>query len=261
MRPRGSSLTTFHQELYLRNTLIPEIGEEGQLRLLDSRVLVVGAGGLGSPALLYLAACGVGELGIADPDRVSLSNLQRQILYSPKDVGAGKSLTARRRLEHFQPHLRFRTHPERVSPDNATEIIAHYDFVIDATDNFESKFLINDTCVLLGKPFSHAGVMELQGQTMTVIPRKSPCVRCIFGEVPPADAVRDAGRAGILGSVAGVIGAVQATEAVKYLLHCGELLTGRMLTWDALSMVFRVIPLPKDPACPVCERASSTPTL
>jgi len=251
-------LTDFHRELYLRNALIPEIGEEGQLRLLNSRVLVIGAGGLGSPVLLYLAASGVGEVGIADHDEVSLSNLQRQILYTLDDVGSSKCFTARKRLKRFHRHLRFNAHPLKITTENVRSIIEPYHFVIDATDNFEAKFLINDACVRGEKPFSHAGVMNLHGQTMTVVPHRSPCLRCIFGGVPPEGVVPRADQSGILGSVAGVIGSVQATEAVKCLLGVGELLTGRMFTWDALRMVFRVVALPKDRRCSVCSQENTT---
>jgi len=258
MAEKTAGLQEFHRELYLRNTLVPEVGEAGQLRLLNSRVLVIGAGGLGSPVLLYLAAGGVGELGIADHDEVSLSNLQRQILYGRDDVGNSKCFTARERLSRFHPHLQFNVHPLKITAENIRALIEPYHFVIDATDNFEAKFLINDACVRLEKPFSHAGVMNLHGQTMTVVPRRSPCLRCIFGEAPSESVVPRADQSGILGSVAGVIGAVQATEAVKCLLQVGELLTGRLFTWDALTMVFRVVPLPGDLTCSYCRQENST---
>lgn len=249
-------LTEFQRELYHRNILLPQVGEEGQLRLLDSRVLVIGAGGLGSPILLYLAAAGVGELGIADDDTVSLSNLQRQILYTRQDVGMPKAAGAEKKLSSIQPHLRFRTYPHRITPQNILKILEPYHFVIDATDNFQSKFMINDACVNLGKPLSHAGVTEMYGQTMTVIPGQSPCVRCVFKEAPAEGAVPPADTVGILGTVAGVVGAIQATEALKYLLRCGELLTGKLLTWDALTMDFRVVSLPEYRGCSLCRRES-----
>lgn len=256
IRAAKTRLTEFQRELYHRNILLPQVGEDGQLRLLDSRVLVIGAGGLGSPILLYLAAAGVGELGIADDDTVSLSNLQRQILYTRQDVGKSKAGSAQEKLERIRPHLRFRTYVHRITSENVLEILEPYHFIIDATDNFPSKFMINDACVRLGKPFSHAGVTEMYGQTMTVIPGQSPCVRCVFKEAPPEGAVPPADTVGILGTVPGVVGAVQATEALKYLLRCGELLTGKLLTWDALTMDFRVVSLPDYRGCSLCRRES-----
>lgn len=247
------SLTEVEQELYQRNIRIPEVGEEGQLKLLASRVLIIGLGGLGSPALFYLAAGGIGEIGIADGDRVELSNLQRQILHGRKDVGGRKTLSAARSAARLRPDLRLTTYPCRITAANAAEIVAPYDFVIEATDNFPAKFLINDTCVRLGKAYSHAGILGMYGQTMTVVPRKGPCYRCVFGDAPSPDAVPTTREAGVLGTVPGVLGAIQATEAIKYLLNRGRLLVGSLLTWDALAMRFREIPLPRETRCGVCE--------
>ncbi len=254
------SLTDFEKELYHRNIQIPEVGEEGQLKLLASRVLVVGLGGLGSPALFYLAACGIGEIGIADGDRVELSNLQRQILHGREDVGSDKTASAAWSVTRLRPDLRLRTYPRRVTEANAAEIIAPYDFVIEATDNFASKFLISDACVRLGKAYSHAGILVMYGQTMTVVPGKGPCYRCVFGEAPPVGAVPTTGEAGVLGVVAGVLGAIQATEAIKYLLNRGRLLVGSLLTWDALSMTFREIRLPREARCGLCGALGATMT-
>ena len=248
-----SCLTGLEQELYFRNIRIPEVGVEGQLKLLNSRVLIIGLGGLGSPALYYLAACGVGEIGIVDGDRVELSNLQRQILHGREDVGREKTASAEKSIARLRPDLRLIPYPCRISEANAREVIAPYDFVIEATDNFDSKFLINDACVRLGKAFSHAGILGMYGQTMTIVPGKGPCYRCVFGDPPPPGAVPTTGEAGVLGVVPGVLGAIQAAEAIKYLLNRGRLLVGRLLTWDALAMHFREIPLPMDRRCGICR--------
>ncbi len=258
MAANGDCLTDLEKELYERNIRIPEVGEEGQLRLLRSRVLIVGLGGLGSPALFYLAASGVGEIGIADGDRVELSNLQRQILHGREDVGSEKTASAGRSATRLRPDLRLNIYPCRITEANASEIIAPYDFVIEATDNFASKFLISDACVRLGKAYSHAGILGMYGQTMTVVPGKGPCYRCVFGEVPQAGAVPTTAEAGVLGAVPGVLGAVQATEAIKYLLNRGRLLVGRLLTWDALAMTFREVGLPRGAECGVCRAACTT---
>ncbi len=249
---RGT-LTDLERELYSRNVRIPEVGEEGQLALLASRVLIIGLGGLGSPALSYLAASGIGEIGIVDGDRVELSNLQRQILHGRGDVGDAKTASAARSAARLNPDLRLNTYPCRITEANAEEIIAPYDFVIEATDNFASKFLINDACVRLGTPFSHAGILGMYGQTMTVVPGQGPCFRCVFGEVPLPGAVPTTAEAGVLGVVPGVLGAIQATEAIKFLLNRGRLLLGSLLTWDALTMRFREIPLPQGMRCGVCK--------
>jgi molybdopterin/thiamine biosynthesis adenylyltransferase len=259
MATTRGSLTDFEKELYFRNIQIPEVGEKGQLKLLGSRVLIIGLGGLGSPALTYLAACGIGEIGIADGDRVELSNLQRQILHGREDVGSDKTASAARSVSRLRPDLRLRTYPCRITEANAPEIIAPYDFVIEATDNFASKFLISDACVRLGKAYSHAGILGMFGQTMTVVPGKGPCYRCIFGENPPAGAV-PTGEAGVLGVVAGVLGTIQATEAIKYLLNRGRLLVGSLLTWDALSMTFREVRLPRGTRCGMCRASGATMT-
>ena len=258
MAANGDCLTDLEKELYHRNIQIPEVGEEGQLKLLRSRVLIVGLGGLGSPALYYLAACGIGEIGIADYDRVELSNLQRQILHGREDVGSDKTASAARSATRLRPDLRLRTYPCRISEANASEIIGPYDFVIEATDNFAAKFLISDACVRLRKAYSHAGILGMYGQTMTVLPGKGPCYRCVFGDVPPPGAVPTTREAGVLGVVPGVLGTIQATEAMKYLLNRGRLLVGSLLTWDALSMTFREIRLPPDARCGVCRASCTT---
>jgi len=247
-------LTKHHRERFRHQITIPEFGETGQTRLLRSRVLIVGLGGLGSPALYYLAACGVGEIGIMDADRVELSNLQRQILHGDEDIGKEKTLSARESIMRLRPDIRLILYPFRITAANASEIIDRYDFVIEATDNFDSKFLINDVCVGLGKPYSHAGIAGMCGQTMTVVPGKGPCFRCVFDEIPTPGTVKTPSETGVFGTVPGIFGVIQATEAIKYLINRGSLLTGRLLTWDALSMTFREIKLPQDLRCNVCRK-------
>lgn len=245
-------LTDFERALYHRNISIPEVGESGQLKLLQSRVLIIGLGGLGSPALFYLTACGIGEIGIADSDRVEYSNLQRQILHGQADVAKEKTLSAQESMLRRRPDVRLDLYPQRITAANAGEIIFDYDFVVEATDNFESKFLINDACVSRGKAFSHAGILGMYGQTMTIVPGEGPCFRCVFEEVPSPGAVQTTEEVGVLGTVPGVLGAIQATEAIKYLAGCGSLLVGRLLTFDACSMRFREIKLPTEKRCRVC---------
>jgi len=245
-------LTNTERDTYSRHILIPEIGQEGQAKLLGSSVLVIGAGGLGSPALYYLAACGIGRIGIADSDRVEPSNLNRQILHGRPDLGEGKTVSARRSIEHLRPDIEIEEYPFRIDSSNGPDTAASYDFVVEATDNFQSKFLINDICVGAGRAFSHAGILAMYGQTMTVIPGKSPCYRCVFQKPPAPGKVKTAAEAGVLGTVPGILGAIQATEAIKYLLGMDGLLTGALLTFDAAAMAFRKIRLPMDKRCRVC---------
>ncbi len=239
-------------ERYSRNIILKEIGGKGQKRLLRSKILVIGAGGLGSPVALYLAAAGVGTIGIADGDRVDLSNLQRQVIHFTDDVGIPKADSAKEKINRLNPDVNVVVHKEMVFASNARKIMAGYDFVIDGTDNFPAKFLINDACVLIGKPYSHAGILRFDGQTTTVLPGKSACYRCLFVAPPPVGAVPTCSEAGVLGGMAGVIGAIQAVEALKYVLGLGELLTDRLLVFEALSMRFREVKVKRNPACPVC---------
>jgi molybdopterin-synthase adenylyltransferase len=245
-------LTVEQQDRYARHLILEGVGEQGQERLLAGSVLVIGAGGLGSPALFYLAAAGVGRIGIADSDCVELSNLQRQIIHTTGRIGVSKTVSARAALEPLNPDVRVAIHPLRVVADNIAPLLADYDFVIDATDNFAAKFLINDACVAAGRSYSHGGILRFSGQTMTVIPGESPCYRCIFPEAPADDVATACSRAGVLGVLPGVIGTLQATEAIKYLLGVGNLLTGRLLTYDSAALTFREIPLQRNPHCPVC---------
>ena len=246
-------LTNIERDTYSRHILIPEIGQEGQAKLLSSSVLVIGAGGLGSPALYYLAACGIGRIGIADSDRVEPSNLNRQILHGRPDLGEGKTVSARRSLEHLRPAMEIEEYPFRIDSSNGPDIAASYDFIVEATDNFQSKFLINDICVGAGIAFSTAGILAMYGQTMTVVPGHSPCYRCVFQEAPAPGKVKTAAEAGVLGTVPGILGTIQATEAIKYFLGMDGLLTGALLTFDAAAMTFRKVRLPMDKRCRVCE--------
>ncbi len=243
-------LTESQRERYSRHIMLEEIGISGQEKLLSAKVLVIGAGGLGAPALMYLAAAGVGTLGIADDDVVELSNLQRQVIHGTTDLGSSKAESARAAVQRINPEVRVELYRERITADNIAGIIAGYDFVLDAVDNFSSKFLINDACVLAKKPFCHAGVRGFGGQILTFVPGQGPCCRCIFEEIPPEE-----GRwqKGILGTVPGVLGSMQALEAQKYLLGSGKLLTGRVLVFDGLRMKFREVEIPeKSEHCRVC---------
>lgn len=250
-------LSKEQNERYERNILIKEIGVKGQEKLLHSKVLVIGAGGLGSPAILYLACAGVGTIGIADHDSVDLSNLQRQIIHTEKAVKKSKVESAKQAVLERNPNIQVITYEQRIDADNIMELIKDYDFILDATDNFSTKFLINDACVLAKKPFSHAGVIRFQGQTMTYVPEQGPCYRCIFEEPPKETIVPNCRQEGILGAVTGIIGSIQAMEAIKYLLNIGNLLTGYFLTYDGLTMEFRKIKLPnRTSSCPVCGNHS-----
>jgi molybdopterin/thiamine biosynthesis adenylyltransferase len=241
-------------ERYSRHILLPEIGAAGQRRLLSSSVLVIGVGGLGSPAAIYLAAAGVGTIGIVDPDRVDLTNLQRQVVHFTKDLGREKVDSARAKLKAINPEVTVNIYPERLQAATIDRVIQPYDFVIDATDNFTAKFLINDACYFAKKAFSHAGVLGFRGQITTVLPARSACYRCIFKSPPPRGVVPRGSESGIFGVAPGVIGALQATEAIKYLLGIGTLLTNAMLVYDSLDMDFQKIDVKRDPECPICGK-------
>jgi molybdopterin/thiamine biosynthesis adenylyltransferase len=242
---------------YSRHIILSEVGVKGQKKLMDAKVLIVGAGGLGAPAALYLAAAGVGVIGIADADEVDLSNLQRQVIHTTPDVGKAKVLSAKETMQAINPDVTVNTHRLFVNADNIMELIAGYDFVIDGTDNFPAKFLINDACVLSKKPFSHAGIIRFKGQLMTYVPGEGPCYRCVFREPPPPDAVPTCRQAGVIGAIGGIIGSLQAMETVKFIIGKGDLLTGFLLTYDALKMEFRKIKLPQVKNCAVCGDAPS----
>lgn len=227
-------------ERYTRNILIDGFGAAGQEKLRRSRVLVIGAGGLGSPVLLYLAAAGVGTLGIVDFDVVDVTNLQRQIIHTEGDIAMPKAESAKRSVGELNPDVKIEVHSVRFTPENAAELAGAYDFVIDCSDNYETKFLINDTCVNLGKPYSHGAILAMRGEAMTYVPGHSD-YRKVFASPPEEGDVPLASQAGVLGSVAGVIGSIQATEAVKYLTGIGELLTDRILIFDGRAMTFHVL--------------------
>ena len=240
-------------ERYSRHIILKEVGAKGQKKLLNAKVLIIGAGGLGAPAAMYLAAAGVGTIGIADADEVDLSNLQRQIIHATEDVGKAKVQSAKETMEKMNPDVTVNTYRTFVASDNIMDLIKDYDFIIDGTDNFPAKFLINDACVMAGKPFSHAGIIRFKGQLMTYVPGKGPCYRCVFKNPPPKDAVPTCKQAGVIGAMGGVIGSLQAMEAVKYILGVGDLLTGYLLTFDAITMEFRKIKLPSNTKnCAVC---------
>jgi adenylyltransferase/sulfurtransferase len=228
-----------------------DIGTDGQLKLAASRLLIVGVGGLGSPAALYLAAAGVGVLGLVDDDRVETGNLQRQVLHHTADVDRPKTASAREKIAALNPSVEVVEHGVRLAEDNAEELISGYDFAIDATDNFASKYLINDVCVRLGKPYSHAGVAGFKGQAFTFVPG-SLCLKCLFPDPPAEGSIMNCVGEGILGATAGVIGSVQAAEAIKFLIGRDDLLADRLLTVDLLKMDLRTVPLNRNPNCPTC---------
>ena len=239
-------------ERYSRHLVLDGIGRDGQEKLFNAKVLIIGAGGLGSPAALYLAAAGIGTIGIADSDTVELSNLQRQIMHTTAGIGTPKADSAARAMSGINPDIKVNKYKMFLNQDNIMEIIMDYDFIIDATDNFSSKFLINDACVKAGKAFSHAGVSRFQGQLFTYVPG-SPCYRCLFKEPPPEGAVQTPSQAGIVGAVCGVTGSLQAMEAIKYITGTGELLKGRLLVFNAYTMQFRTVKFQKDVDCAICS--------
>lgn len=239
-------------ERYSRHILLADLGIEGQMRILESRVLIIGAGGLGAPAALYLAAAGVGTIGIADGDRVDLSNLQRQIIHHTKDIGKEKVLSAEEKMKAINSDVKVETYNFHLFSSTIRDVIGKYDFVIDGTDNFAAKFLINDACIMENRPFSHGGILRFTGQTMTVIPGVSACYRCAFNEPPPVNAVPTCSQAGVLGAVAGMLGTIQAAEALKYVAGIGKPLKDSLLTFDALEMNFRKIAMSRRKSCPVC---------
>jgi len=237
---------------YSRHLLIPEVGEQGQFKLLDSRVLLIGAGGLGSPAAYYLAAAGVGTLGIIDADVVDESNLQRQILHNTKRVGQYKAESARETLEALNPDVKVITYLERLDESNVARIIADYDVILDGTDNFPTRYLLNDAALLANKPVVHGSVFRFEGQLTVFKPNEGPCYRCLFPEPPPPELAPSCAEAGVLGVLPGIIGLLQAIETIKLLLDIGDPLVGRLLTYDGLAGEFNELRLFRDPECPAC---------
>ena len=241
-------------ERYSRHALIPEVGEEGQLRLLDARVLLIGAGGLGSPAALYLAAAGVGTLGVIDADVVDVSNLQRQIVHTTDRVGMAKVDSAEIAIRALNPDVRVVKHAERLHSENVLDVISGYDVIVDGTDNFPTRYLLNDASLVAGIPVVHGSIYQFEGSVTVYKPYDGPCYRCQYPEPPPPELAPSCAEGGVLGVLPGVVGTLQATEAIKLVLGIGEPLVGRQLRYDALSMEFVELRMPRDPACPVCSK-------
>ncbi len=246
------SLSPEELRRYSRHLALPEVSTEGQMKLKEARVLCVGAGGLGSPLSLYLTAAGVGRLGLVDFDRVDVSNIQRQILYGTDDVGRPKLEVARARLSALNPNVEIVAHETRLTSENALSIIEDYDVVADGTDNFATRYLVNDACVLAGKPNVYASIFRFEGQVSVFDARRGPCYRCLFPEPPPPGLVPSCEEGGVLGVLPGIIGSLQALEVLKAILGIGESLAGRLVLFDALSFQFRELRVEKDPRCPVC---------
>jgi molybdopterin/thiamine biosynthesis adenylyltransferase/rhodanese-related sulfurtransferase/molybdopterin converting factor small subunit len=251
----SSDIASFSYEdvqRYSRHLILPEVGLEGQRKLKEAKVLVVGAGGLGSPLLLYLAAAGVGTIGIVDFDMVDFSNLQRQIVHTEKDVGRKKTDSAAEKIRMINSSVKVVKYEERLTSENALSIIKDYDIVIDGTDNFPTRYLVNDACVLLGKPNVYGSIFRFEGQVSVFDARKGPCYRCLYESPPPPGLVPSCAEGGVLGVLPGIIGTIQAMEAIKLILNEGEPLIGRLLLFDAMKMRFRELKLRKNPECPVC---------
>jgi molybdopterin/thiamine biosynthesis adenylyltransferase/rhodanese-related sulfurtransferase len=246
-------LSADQRNRYHRHLLLPEVGVEGQLKLLGSRVLVLGAGGLGSPATLYLAAGGVGTIGIVDMDVVDASNLQRQVLHNLDRVGERKVDSARKTIANLNPDVKVTTYDVRLGADNVIEILSGYDLVVDGTDNFPTRYLVNDASLKLGVPVVHGSIFRFEGQASVYMPHQGPCYRCQVPEPPPADLAPSCAEAGVIGVLPGIIGSIEAVEAIKVLLGVGEPLVGRLLVYDALEGTFRTFKLNRDPACPACS--------
>jgi adenylyltransferase/sulfurtransferase len=240
---------------YSRHLLVPEVGEAGQAKLLASKALLIGAGGLGSPAGLYLAAAGVGTIGVVDSDVVDLSNLQRQVLHTTASVGKRKTESAEATIRALNPDVEVVRHDLRLEAGNIMDVIAPYDVILDGCDNFSTKYLVNDAAVLTGKPNVYGSIFRFDGQASTFVPRQGPCYRCLYPEPTPAELAPSCDEAGVIGVLPGVVGLVQATEAIKVLLGKGDLLVGRLLTYDALAMTFRQFKVRRDPKCAVCGDA------
>ncbi|MFN0246348.1 MAG: molybdopterin-synthase adenylyltransferase MoeB [Kofleriaceae bacterium] len=237
---------------YSRHTMLPEVGVAGQVKLLKSKVLCIGAGGLGSPSSMYLAAAGVGTLGMIDDDTVDASNIQRQILHGMDRVGTRKVESAAKTLKNLNPDLVVNQHETRITSDNAIELIQPYDVIIDGADNFATRYLVNDVALRLGKPVIHASIFRFEGQMTVFLANGSPCYRCLYPQPPPAEEAPSCAEAGVLGVLPGVMGVLQATEAIKLLLGLGDSLAGRLLVYDAMKARFRELKLRRDPTCPTC---------
>ncbi len=251
-RPRVLSADQLKR--YSRHIMLPEVGEVGQGKLLDARVLCIGAGGLGSPSSLYLAAAGVGTIGMIDDDLVDESNLQRQVLHNMERLGMPKVESARKTLQALNPDVKVNTHQVRLTSDNILEILAGYDLVVDGADNFPTRYLLNDAALKLGKPVVHASIFRFEGQITTFLPDQGPCYRCLYPDPPPPGMAPSCQEAGVLGVLPGIVGTLQANEALKLILGKGDTLSGRLLVFDALKTKFRILRLRKDPDCRVCSK-------
>jgi sulfur-carrier protein adenylyltransferase/sulfurtransferase len=247
---------------YARHIILPGIGGDGQRRLMDASVLVIGAGGLGSPAAMYLAAAGVETIGLVDFDRVELSNLQRQLLHDTDDVGRPKVDSARDRLNELNPNVDVRTHPVLLSSENAFDVLGDYDVIVDGTDNFPVRYLVNDACQMLGKPLVYGSIYQWEGQASVFLPGpNTPCYRCLFPEPPPPGTVPSCAEGGVFGVLPGIIGSIQAVEAIKLVLGVGESLAGTLVLYDAMRNEFTSVKLRWDPDCPVCGKHPSVTEL
>lgn len=251
-------LSPAERQRYARHLILRDVGVAGQLRLKQARVLLVGAGGLGSPCALYLAAAGVGTIGLVDHDRVDESNLQRQVIHGTKDVGRPKLDSATDRLRDLNPHVTVERHEDWLTSANAMPLIAGYDVIVDGTDNFATRYLVNDACVLTGKPNVHASVFQFDGQASVFATEQGPCYRCLYPEPPPPGMVQNCAEGGVLGVLPGLLGTIQAVETIKLILGLGDSLAGRLLMVDTLGMEFRTIQIDRDPGCPACGTRTLT---
>lgn len=238
-------------ERYSRHIILQDVGIDGQQKIMNGKVLIIGTGGLGAPAALYLAAAGVGTIGLVDGDNVDMSNLQRQVIHFTPDVGKPKVISAKEKIEQINPDVKVVLHQEMALAGNIAELIKDYDFIIDGTDNFPAKFLINDACVLGKKPYSHGGILRFDGQALTYVPGHT-CYRCVFETMPPLNAIPTCSQAGVLGAIAGMLGTTQAAEALKFFIGKGDLLVDRLFVFNALRMDFRTVKVKKNQNCPVC---------
>ena len=247
------ALTNEQIERYSRQIILPNVGGKGQDKILKAKALIIGTGGLGAPCGFYLAAAGVGKICLVDSDKVELNNLQRQILHITADIGLPKTESGKKRLAALNPEVEVITYPIRLDSTNIMEIIKDYDVVVDGSDNFPTRYLVNDACVITKKPLIHAGIFRYDGQAMAILPGQGPCYRCLFPEPPPIGAVPSCQEGGILGAVAGVLGVLQANEVLKFILGIGEMLVGRLLIFNALDSTFRIVKVPRDKDCLVCS--------
>jgi len=239
-------------ERYSRQIILPEVGGKGQEKLLKAKVLIIGCGGLGSPAAYYLAAAGVGKIGLVDSDKVELNNLQRQILHFSKDVGKVKTESAKEKLQMLNSDVEITTHPLRLTSENILEIVKNYDIIIDGSDNFPTRYLVNDACFFLNKPLSSGAILRFDGQATTILPKKGPCYRCLYPEPPEPGLIPSCQEAGILGAVAGIIGLIQTNEVLKLILGIGNLLVSKLLIFNALRMDISVLSIQRNKNCPLC---------